>query len=598
MRFRTTILVGVLGLVIVMLAAIVSTLAVTLEARARDELRQSLDRGAETLQGLRALQRSLYRAQSQVVAQSPRLKAVVATEDISRETIVDVASELRGVVESDLFVMTDSRGQLLVDTADAQASGHNMLNLAEVATALEQGDASGIWTSERHIFQVHAQRLSFGETVVGVLVLGFENEAWIAESIFRQTGCSAIVAFDGEIVTTSDVSALGESTLTQIQDVGAWPVGEVREQTAGGVRLLARVVELPEYRGEHQLRYVLVRSLDEAMKTARRLTWMIYGIAGGVLLLALLLAVVIVRKLSRPLEQLVDHTREIGEGQLQPRLLVNPPLELQTLGDAMNRMVQELAQSREQLAAQQRLARELEIASKIQTSILPHELEVLGYEASATMLPATEVGGDYYDILPARDGFWVGIGDVAGHGLPAGLVMLMLQSCVATASMPGAPDSPATLVAKVNTILHDNIRQRLGQDEFITFTLLRMYRDGRAVYAGAHEELVIYRAATGSCELIATPGTWLGVYADIAEFTDDREFKLASGDILVLYTDGVTEARNSEGEQYGMQRLCRVVERLAGSGPDAIQRGIVDEVLAWHAQQEDDVSVVVLQRTG
>ncbi len=431
-----------------------------------------------------------------------------------------------------------------------------------------------------------------------MLVLGFENEAWIAESIFRQTGCSAIVAFDGEIVTTSDVSALGESTLTQIQDVGAWPVGEVREQTAGGVRLLARVVELPEYRGEHQLRYVLVRSLDEAMKTARRLTWMIYGIAGGVLLLALLLAVVIVRKLSRPLEQLVDHTREIGEGQLQPRLLVNPPLELQTLGDAMNRMVQELAQSREQLAAQQRLARELEIASKIQTSILPHELEVLGYEASATMLPATEVGGDYYDILPARDGFWVGIGDVAGHGLPAGLVMLMLQSCVATASMPGAPDSPATLVAKVNTILHDNIRQRLGQDEFITFTLLRMYRDGRAVYAGAHEELVIYRAATGSCELIATPGTWLGVYADIAEFTDDREFKLASGDILVLYTDGVTEARNSEGEQYGMQRLCRVVERLAGSGPDAIQRGIVDEVLAWHAQQEDDVSVVVLQRTG
>ena len=573
-----------------MLAAIVPTLAVTLENRARNDLSLSLEQGAETLAGLRALQRSLFRAQSQVVAQSPRLKAVVDTRDISRETVVDVAKELQEVIESDLFVITDGSGRLVVDTANPQAAGHSMSNLAEVRGALAEGDASGLWTSENRIFQVHAERLSFGDTVVGVLVVGFENEAWIAEAVHRQTGCQALVEFDGEVVTTS------ESLTDAFREVRDWPIGGVGEQTAAGVRLLARVVDLPEYHGDGQLRYILVRSLDDALSTTRRLTWIIYAIAGGVLLLALVLAWVLVRRMSHPLDLLVDHTRAIGEGQLETKTLPRAPVELQELGDAMNRMVQELAQSREKLGAQQRLARELEIASKIQTSILPKDLQLQGFDASAVMFPATEVGGDYYDILPATTGFWVGIGDVAGHGLPAGIVMMMLQSCVATATMPGCSDSPAAIVAQINVILHNNIRLRLEQDEFITFTLLRFYNDGRVVYAGAHEELVIYRAAKKICERVITPGTWLGVYDDIEAITEDRSLFLGPGDLLFLYTDGVTEARNQMGEQFGMERLCQAIEEVAPRGPEVVREEIVKQVHDWQDVHEDDISVVVLRR--
>ncbi|MGB1015582.1 MAG: PP2C family protein-serine/threonine phosphatase, partial [Nannocystaceae bacterium] len=564
--------------------------AVTLEARARNDLSQNLEQGVETLSGLRALQRSLFRAQCQVVAQSPRLKAVVATQDISRETIVDVAKELQEVIESDLFVITDGSGQLIVDTAAPEASGQGMSNLAEIRGALRDGDASGLWTSGNRIFQVHAQRLSFGETVVGVLVVGFENEDWISESVYRQTGCHALVEFNDEIVTTS------ESTADALRTLHDWPTGNVGERLVGGNRVLAQAVNLPEYHGDGQLRYILVRSLDDALSTTRRLTWMIYGIAAGVLLLALVLAWVLVRRVSRPLDLLVDHTREIGEGALQAKVFPQAPVELQELGDAMNRMVQELAQSREKLGAQERQARELEIASKIQTSILPKVLNLQGFVASAAMIPAAEVGGDYYDILPAANGFWVGIGDVAGHGLPAGLVMMMLQSCVATATMPGCSDSPAAIVAQVNVILHNNIRLRLEQDEFVTFTLLRFYNDGRVVYAGAHEELVIYRAAKKTCERVITPGTWLGVYEDIHAITEDRSLDLGPGDMLVLYTDGVTEARNQEGEFYGMDRLCHTTEEYAQEGPEAIRKQIVKQVHDWQANQEDDISVVVLQR--
>jgi len=590
MRFRTSLLVGVLGLVGIMLAAIVPTLALTLETRARNDLSQNLEQGAETLAGLRALQRSLFRAQCQVVAQSPRLKAVVATQDISRETIVDVAKELQEVIESDLFVITDGNGRLIVDTADPEVSGHAMSNLAEIREALTQGDAAGLWTSGNRIFQVHAQRLSFGETVVGVLVVGFENEDWIAESVYRQTGCHALVEFNDEVVTTS------EGVADALRDIRNWPVGDVGERAAAGVRVLARSVNLPEYHGDGQLRYILVRSLDDALSTTRRLTWMIYAIAGGVLLLALVFAWVLVRRVSRPLDLLVDHTREIGRGMLEAKVLPQAPVELQELGDAMNRMVRELSQSREKLGAQERLARELEIASAIQTSIIPKELSLQGFTASAAMIPAAEVGGDYYDIIPAPNGFWVGIGDVAGHGLPAGIVMMMLQSCVATATMPGCSDSPAAIVAQINVILHNNIRLRLKQDEFVTFTLLRVYNDGRVVYAGAHEELIIYRAGKDACERIITPGTWLGVYEDIYAVTEDRSFSLDPGDLLIVYTDGVTEARNQEGEQYGMERLCQAIEQYAQQGPETVRKEVVQQAHDWQTPQEDDISVVVLQR--
>ena len=103
---------------------------------------------------------------------------------------------------------------------------------------------------------------------------------------------------------------------------------------------------------------------------------------------------------------------------------------------------------------------ENEIASRVQASILPGEIDVEGLAISVQMLPAEVVGGDYYDIIPVNDGCWLAIGDVAGHGLAAGVIMLMIQSAVQSLVRLSPQASPRDLVCALNGALYENIRKR------------------------------------------------------------------------------------------------------------------------------------------
>lgn len=244
----------------------------------------------------------------------------------------------------------------------------------------------------------------------------------------------------------------------------------------------------------------------------------------------------------------------------------------------------------------QRLHEELEIGGNIQTSILPRDLSVDGLDIAARMTPATEVGGDYYDVLPASWGCWLAIGDVAGHGMAAAIVALMTQSSIASLTRAKPHAFPSEIVSLTNEVLYDNIRHRLTADEHVTLTLLRYEDGGKLIHAGAHEELVIYRAAKGACELIMTPGTWLGARSDIQAVTKDQEVWLDPGDVLLLYTDGVTEAKNEEGEQFGLDRLVSALERTKDEPAIAIHARIWSDVKRWTAVQDDDVTLIVVRR--
>ena len=136
---------------------------------------------------------------------------------------------------------------------------------------------------------------------------------------------------------------------------------------------------------------------------------------------------------------------------------------------------------------------ENEIASRVQASILPGEIDVEGLAISAQMLPAEVVGGDYYDIIPVDDGCWLAIGDVAGHGLAAGVIMLMIQSAVQSLVRLSPRASPRDLVCALNGALYENIRKRMKRDEHVTFCLARYSPDGGLVFAGAHENILICR---------------------------------------------------------------------------------------------------------
>ena len=253
---------------------------------------------------------------------------------------------------------------------------------------------------------------------------------------------------------------------------------------------------------------------------------------------------------------------------------------------------------RRQHAERERVERELAIAKRIQTGILPKRLTVPGLEIAGVMLPASEVGGDYYDIIPVEEGCWIGIGDVAGHGLAAGLVMFMLQSVVSGLVHAAPRALPSQIVPTVNQVLFENIRERMDQDEFVTFSLLRYDGDGSLVYAGAHEDLLVHRAQSGRAEWLTTGGTWLGAIRDIRSVTTDARSRLEIGDVLVAYTDGVIEAQNTAGELYLPERLAASLERVASEPVDAICAALLSDVQAWMNHQNDDLTLVVIRRVS
>jgi DNA-binding LacI/PurR family transcriptional regulator/serine phosphatase RsbU (regulator of sigma subunit) len=263
-------------------------------------------------------------------------------------------------------------------------------------------------------------------------------------------------------------------------------------------------------------------------------------------------------------------------------------------------LVQQLVEetTRRELAERDRLQKEMEIAERIQTSILPKNLQAEGLEIAAVMLPAADVGGDYYDVLPFEGGCWLAIGDVAGHGLRTGLIMMMLQSIVSALVRHNIWASPRDLLRTVNAVIYENIRRRLGQDEHATLTLFRLDAQGRLVFAGAHEDIIIYRARDRRLEVIPTPGTWVGAVRSIDAGTVESEQHLQTGDVVLLYTDGLTEAMDENQQVFGIDRLSAEFGKVAESSVGAIRDHILSTVRQFAASQDDDMTLLVVRYTG
>jgi PAS domain S-box-containing protein len=236
---------------------------------------------------------------------------------------------------------------------------------------------------------------------------------------------------------------------------------------------------------------------------------------------------------------------------------------------------------------------ELAIARRVQTSILPRQFAVPGLEISAAMEPADDVGGDYYDVFLCPDGAWLVIGDVSGHGLNAGLVMMMVQSAMAALTRARPDATPADLVTLLNAVIFENVSGRLASNEYVTLVLLRYCSDGRVVFAGAHEHILVCRKDTGRIEWVATPGPWLGIARDIHESAANNTLSLEDGDLMVLFTDGLIEAMDGAGEQFDMGRLGDAVEAARLEPVEAIRDRVLRAVHAWAPKQEDDISLVV-----
>ncbi len=599
MKFRTTLLIAVLSLVVGPLLATVLAVSIVIDRAARRDVSDGLSRSQDVFVEQLKQREALLRTESRVVAEEPRLKAVAATEDVTHETVLGVAQELKRALQSDTFLMTDENGVLLADTSDAAASGFDMSKLPMIATALSNGEASLIVTDQlagkESLIQMQTRRLAFGTTVVGVVGIGYRFNDKAAEAASRQCSSGVAMQVDGKTVALS--GAPGSPADVDAALASVTP-GAPTEVTLGGQRFLAVVAPMPGYVGAHRVQYALMRSLEDALAPKDQLLHLLYVVFGVALLAAFVLSFTFSGRIAKPIFDLATFARSVAKGELRPTAKVAGSLEVRALAQAMNEMVSEIATSRRKLAERERAAKEMEIATRIQTSILPKNLSVERLQIAASMAPASDVGGDYYDVLPFKNGAFIGIGDVAGHGLSAGLLMLMIQSLV-SALVRSMPDSaPSGIVNTLNSLMFENIRARLSQDEHVTFTLLKYSADGRVVFAGAHEEMLLCHKE-GPCEQVPTPGTWLGAMESIVAHTVDTELMLRSGDVLVVYSDGLIEGHNAAGEEMGLARIAAIVEKHRDEPVDEIRKHALAAVAAHMGAKahDDDVTLVVMRYT-
>ena len=245
-----------------------------------------------------------------------------------------------------------------------------------------------------------------------------------------------------------------------------------------------------------------------------------------------------------------------------------------------------------QRGAERALGRDGAREKESRRALVPHHISLRDCEVAAVMRPTAQVGGDYYDVFEVDGTEWVLIGDVSGHGVPAGLVMMMCQTAVHSVVTSRPNISPDELLAIVNSTLTQNI-ERLGEDKYMTISALRRDPDGSFKFAGMHQDLLVYRARSARIEHLRAEGTWLGIAKNIRGLNPVRTLKLEPGDSLVLYTDGITEA-SRDGQMLDIDGLGKAVLAHGNDSAEQILSGILQTLDGYEVK--DDVAAIIIKQ--
>lgn len=268
------------------------------------------------------------------------------------------------------------------------------------------------------------------------------------------------------------------------------------------------------------------------------------------------------------------------------RSFVQKPWEDVALLEILQREVEEARAERRRDHKQQR---EIEDAQLIQRGLLPSSIpDVPGIDLAVAWQPVSGVGGDCFDTLPFARSLGISIADVAGKGLPAALLMSNLQAAVRAFANESA--APGSVCSSVNRLLCRN----MASGRFVTFCYTRIDpAAGKLTYANAGHNPPLLVRADGSVERLSEGGLVLGLFPDIAY--GQADVRLRSGDRLILYTDGITELRNADGEEYGEERLAaRSVEWRTASANDLKEALLADVSAFGGGKFDDDATLIVV----
>ncbi|HEX5473097.1 MAG TPA: SpoIIE family protein phosphatase [Vicinamibacterales bacterium] len=392
------------------------------------------------------------------------------------------------------------------------------------------------------------------------------------------------------------VSLLLGHSVTQL-DYTQWTTGAARRAT---LSLTYRVGEL----------YRQVSSAQGFLVGGMRLgdAFLLLLVAVAILFLiieaaALVMGLALARSITSAVHELFMGTERVRQGDFTHRIHVRARDQLGELAGSFNEMTGSIENLLQTAAEKKRLEEELRIARQIQMSLLPRgPLEFAGLAVTALCVPAREVGGDYYDFFPLGGRrLGVLIADVSGKGTSAALYMAELKGLVLSLSQ--ISQSPRQLLLDVNRIIAENLDTR----SFITMTYAVIDLEaGVMTFARAGHTPLIYLAGPSAREpavrVLVPSGMVVGLRLPgagdkFAELLEEHRVPLHEGDVIVLYTDGITEAMNQASDLFGESRLSRLVEEHGHLDSSELRERILREIEAFvgSADQHDDMTMIILK---
>jgi len=319
-------------------------------------------------------------------------------------------------------------------------------------------------------------------------------------------------------------------------------------------------------------------------------------LSAGLGAMTLFTLLVVYSKLARPMKLVILEMKALLTGKSYRRVMTKRRDEIGVLAHFFNEVTRNLENISSDVHEHEILKKEVDLAQSIQRDLLPKEIpKIPGLDLAAKTRPASEIGGDAYNFYQENDRHIMYIGDSTGHGVPAGLIMIMVDVLMDT--FVELEDDLVEMLVQINRFLKPNLRTTM----FMTIILLEWIPTRKTLqWVGAgHEHVIHIKPSTDHVNRIPAGGIALGMLADNRALSKIQEIQLEAGDFVILFSDGITEAKNVTGEIYTVERLeefAKIHTKGDTTANDLFEKIAVDvsRFMEGH-RQDDDMTLMIFK---